>query len=104
MITSDESAAETGPQEDVKRPPAIDLEKQKKISYELNITRGKDERDRIQKKTFTKWCNQHLRKSGSTIDDLYEDLRDGFKLLSLLEILSGTPLAREKGKNRFHRL
>ena len=21
-----------------------------------------DERDRIQKKTFTKWCNQHLRK------------------------------------------
>ena len=43
MITSDESAAETGAQEDVKatRPPAIDLEKQKKISYELNITRGK---------------------------------------------------------------
>ena len=26
------------------------------------------------------------------IDDLYEDFRDGFKLLTLLEILSGTPL------------
>ena len=36
--------------------------------------------------------------SGSTIDDLYEDLRDGFKLLSLLEILSGTPLVSQHDK------
>ena len=30
--------------------------------------------------------------SGSTIEDLYEDLRDGFKLLSLLQNLSGQSL------------
>ncbi|KAJ6645290.1 Dystonin [Pseudolycoriella hygida] len=38
------------------------------------------------------------------VDDLFEDLRDGHNLLSLLEVLSGEPLPREKGKMRFHML
>uniref|UniRef100_A0A8B9WPH3 Microtubule actin crosslinking factor 1 n=1 Tax=Bos mutus grunniens TaxID=30521 RepID=A0A8B9WPH3_BOSMU len=63
-----------------------------------------DERDRVQKKTFTKWANKHLMKVRKHINDLYEDLRDGHNLISLLEVLSGIKLPREKGRMRFHRL
>uniref|UniRef100_A0A3B3YU78 Calponin-homology (CH) domain-containing protein n=1 Tax=Poecilia mexicana TaxID=48701 RepID=A0A3B3YU78_9TELE len=63
-----------------------------------------DERDRVQKKTFTKWINQHLFKVRKHINDLYEDLRDGHNLISLLEVLSGDTLPRERGRMRFHRL
>ncbi|XP_009330479.1 PREDICTED: microtubule-actin cross-linking factor 1 [Pygoscelis adeliae] len=62
------------------------------------------ERDRVQKKTFTKWVNKHLMKVRKHINDLYEDLRDGHNLISLLEVLSGVKLPREKGRMRFHRL
>ncbi|KAG7219467.1 hypothetical protein INR49_009301 [Caranx melampygus] len=51
-----------------------------------------DERDRVQKKTFTKWVNKHLMKAQRHITDLYEDLRDGHNLISLLEVLSGETL------------
>lgn len=64
----------------------------------------RDERDRVQKKTFTKWVNKHLMKVRKHINDLYEDLRDGHNLISLLEVLSGIKLPREKGRMRFHRL
>ncbi|XP_035020659.2 plectin isoform X9 [Hippoglossus stenolepis] len=69
-----------------------------------------DERDRVQKKTFTKWVNKHLMKhrrgaeSQHHVTDLYEDLRDGHNLISLLEVLSGDTLPREKGRMRFHKL
>uniref|UniRef100_A0A7N6F9T0 Plectin n=1 Tax=Anabas testudineus TaxID=64144 RepID=A0A7N6F9T0_ANATE len=63
-----------------------------------------DERDRVQKKTFTKWVNKHLMKAQRHITDLYEDLRDGHNLISLLEVLSGETLPREKGRMRFHKL
>ncbi|KAM9310111.1 plectin isoform 2-T2 [Pholidichthys leucotaenia] len=63
-----------------------------------------DERDRVQKKTFTKWVNKHLIKSQRHVSDLYEDLRDGHNLISLLEVLSGETLPREKGRMRFHKL
>uniref|UniRef100_A0A2K6E8L7 Dystonin n=1 Tax=Macaca nemestrina TaxID=9545 RepID=A0A2K6E8L7_MACNE len=62
------------------------------------------ERDKVQKKTFTKWINQHLMKVRKHVNDLYEDLRDGHNLISLLEVLSGDTLPREKGRMRFHRL
>ncbi|XP_058899166.1 plectin isoform X3 [Kogia breviceps] len=68
-----------------------------------------DERDRVQKKTFTKWVNKHLIKHWRAeaqrhVTDLYEDLRDGHNLISLLEVLSGDSLPREKGRMRFHKL
>ncbi|XP_049546722.1 microtubule-actin cross-linking factor 1 isoform X27 [Anopheles darlingi] len=68
------------------------------------VLRIADERDAIQKKTFTKWVNKHLKKASRRVDDLFEDLRDGHNLLSLLEVLSGEHLPREKGKMRFHML
>uniref|UniRef100_A0A673IQH2 Plectin b n=1 Tax=Sinocyclocheilus rhinocerous TaxID=307959 RepID=A0A673IQH2_9TELE len=62
------------------------------------------ERDRVQKKTFTKWVNKHLIKTQHHVNDLYEDLRDGHNLISLLEVLSGETLPRERGRMRFHKL
>ena len=48
-----------------------------------------DQRDAVQKKTFTKWINFHLsRREGLHVDDLFLDLRDGHLLLSLLEIFT----------------
>nr|KAF6270855.1 plectin [Myotis myotis] len=72
------------------------------IQHEISSL--KDERDRVQKKTFTKWVNKHLIKAQRHISDLYEDLRDGHNLISLLEVLSGDSLPREKGRMRFHKL
>uniref|UniRef100_A0A8C8EQP1 Dystonin n=1 Tax=Oncorhynchus tshawytscha TaxID=74940 RepID=A0A8C8EQP1_ONCTS len=63
---------------------------------ERAVLRIADERDRVQKKTFTKWINQHLLKVRKHVNDLYEDLRDGHNLISLLEVLSGQSLPRER--------
>nr|XP_023651005.1 dystonin isoform X2 [Paramormyrops kingsleyae] len=63
---------------------------------ERAVLRIADERDRVQKKTFTKWINQHLLKVRKHVNDLYEDLRDGHNLISLLEVLSGESLPRER--------
>ncbi|XP_029104012.1 plectin-like isoform X1 [Scleropages formosus] len=76
---------------------------------ERAVVRIADERDRVQKKTFTKWVNKHLMKHWRAkaqrhVSDLYEDLRDGHNLISLLEVLSGETLPREKGRMRFHKL
>jgi spectrin beta len=63
-----------------------------------------DEREMVQKKTFTKWVNSHLIRVGSyRVQDLYVDLRDGRLLIRLLEILSGERLPRPtRGKMRIH--
>ncbi|XP_071449100.1 microtubule-actin cross-linking factor 1, isoforms 1/2/3/4/5 isoform X30 [Hetaerina americana] len=98
--------------------------------YEENLSKFKDERDAIQKKTFTKWVNKHLKKhwkyvkaytclhvclespssaccsptASRHVNNLFEDLRDGHNLISLLEVLSAEHLPRERGKMRFHML
>ncbi|VDI17958.1 spectrin beta [Mytilus galloprovincialis] len=62
-----------------------------------------DERESVQKKTFTKWVNSHLIRTGCRIADLYIDLRDGKMLMKLLEVLSGERLPKQtKGKMRIH--
>uniref|UniRef100_A0A8C2YIC9 Spectrin beta chain n=1 Tax=Chinchilla lanigera TaxID=34839 RepID=A0A8C2YIC9_CHILA len=64
-----------------------------------------DEREAVQKKTFTKWVNSHLARVGCHIADLYSDLRDGFVLTRLLEVLSGEQLPRPtRGRMRIHSL
>jgi actinin alpha len=44
--------------------------------------------ENIQKKTFTGWVNNHLRKRGLVVQNLETDLEDGLKLIALLEIIS----------------
>ncbi|MGH0156571.1 UNVERIFIED_CONTAM: hypothetical protein FKN15_031493 [Acipenser sinensis] len=61
--------------------------------------------ERQQRKTFTAWCNSHLRKSGTQIDNIEEDFRDGLKLMLLLEVISGERLPKpERGKMRVHKI
>ncbi|XP_037397389.1 utrophin isoform X2 [Pygocentrus nattereri] len=64
-----------------------------------------DEHDAVQKKTFTKWINAQFSKTGkAAIKDMFSDLRDGRKLLDLLEGLTGTTLTKERGSTRVHAL
>ncbi|XP_067847419.1 spectrin beta chain, non-erythrocytic 1-like isoform X2 [Heptranchias perlo] len=73
-----------------------------------NVTDGRfkqlqDEREVVQKKTFTKWVNSHLARVTCRITDLYTDLRDGRMLIKLLEVLSGEQLPKPtKGRMRIH--
>ncbi|KAL4659700.1 spectrin beta chain, non-erythrocytic 1-like isoform X3 [Arapaima gigas] len=73
-----------------------------------NILEGRfkqlqDEREAVQKKTFTKWVNSHLGRVTCRIGDLYTDLRDGRMLIRLLEVLSSEQLPKPtKGRMRIH--
>uniref|UniRef100_A0A4W3HNV9 Utrophin n=1 Tax=Callorhinchus milii TaxID=7868 RepID=A0A4W3HNV9_CALMI len=69
------------------------------------MLRHANEHDDVQKKTFTKWLNARFTKSGKPpIKDLFAELRDGRKLLDLLEGLTGKPLTKERGTTRVHAL
>ncbi|XP_060548244.1 utrophin isoform X1 [Pantherophis guttatus] len=71
-----------------------------------NIIKSRsDEHKDVQKKTFTKWINTRFSKFGKQpIKDIFTDLRDGRKLLDLLEGLTGNPLLKERGTTRVHAL
>ncbi|KRX89670.1 Alpha-actinin-2 [Trichinella pseudospiralis] len=61
--------------------------------------------EKQQKKTFTAWCNSHLRKADTMIENIEEDFRNGLKLMLLLEVISGEELPRpDRGKMRFHKI
>ncbi|XP_031832552.2 dystrophin, isoforms A/C/F/G/H isoform X9 [Nomia melanderi] len=74
-------------------------------SVEEQISSIKDEREDVQKKTFAKWINSQLLKNQhEPITDLFVDLRDGNRLLSLLEVLTSKVYKRERGRMRVHHL
>uniref|UniRef100_A0A3P8VBG5 Calponin-homology (CH) domain-containing protein n=1 Tax=Cynoglossus semilaevis TaxID=244447 RepID=A0A3P8VBG5_CYNSE len=58
------------------------------------------QQEAVQKRTFTKWINSHLAKHKPPLEvnDLFEDIKDGVKLLALLEVLSGQRLPCEQGR------
>nr|XP_033792602.1 alpha-actinin-2 [Geotrypetes seraphini] len=61
--------------------------------------------EKQQRKTFTAWCNSHLRKAGTQIESIEEDFRNGLKLMLLLEVISGERLPKpDRGKMRFHKI
>lgn len=59
---------------------------------------------RIQKKTFTRWCNEHLKKQGPDhiIDEIGNDFSDGLCLILLLEALSQKKVGKYNKKPRVH--
>ncbi|XP_056337477.1 nesprin-2a [Danio aesculapii] len=61
------------------------------------------EQEQIQKRTFTNWINAQLSKRSppAAVQDLFSDLRDGTRLLDLLEMMSGQHLKRERGHGVF---
>ncbi|XP_078048160.1 muscle-specific protein 300 kDa isoform X4 [Augochlora pura] len=72
-----------------------------KSEYDAHIAAIKDEQERVQKKTFVNWINSYLSKRMPPfhVEDLIEDLKDGTRLLALLEVLSGEKLSVERGRN-----
>ena len=57
------------------------------------ITELKLERILLQRKTFTKWVNSFLEKSGVHINNIFTDFSDGKLLIKLLENISGRKIA-----------
>ncbi|XP_066986140.1 dystrophin-like isoform X7 [Macrobrachium rosenbergii] len=79
-----------------------DLQDQSEVVQNMSQT---DEREDIQKKTFAKWINSQLVKGQhAPVTDLFYDLRDGTRLLALLEVLTNKTFKREKGRMRVHHL
>lgn len=61
--------------------------------------------EKQQRKTFTAWCNSHLRKAGTQIEEINDDFRNGLKLMLLLEVISSEQLPKpDRGKMRFHKI
>jgi len=54
---------------------------------------------RVQKKTFTRWCNTYLVERKMRIDDITKDLASGVCLINLLEQISGKTVAANYSKN-----
>uniref|UniRef100_G1P1G2 Calmin n=1 Tax=Myotis lucifugus TaxID=59463 RepID=G1P1G2_MYOLU len=64
-----------------------------------------EERENVQKRTFTRWINLHLEKCDPPLEvkDLFIDIQDGRILMALLEVLSGRNLLHEY-KSSSHRI
>ncbi|XP_031782476.1 dystrophin isoform X13 [Nasonia vitripennis] len=76
-----------------------------RMPLEHQVAHVKYEREDVQKKTFAKWINSQLLKNQhEPIGDLFLDLRDGNRLLSLLEVLTSKSYRRERGRMRVHHL
>jgi len=54
---------------------------------------------RVQKKTFTRWCNTYLIERKLSVNDLTKDLATGILLINLLEQISGKVVATNYAKN-----
>ncbi|XP_067130355.1 LOW QUALITY PROTEIN: muscle-specific protein 300 kDa-like [Centruroides vittatus] len=73
---------------------------EKEYQYLQTINYLAEEQERVQKKVFTNWINHCFAqvKPPIIVNDLIGDLRDGTKLIVLLEVLSGERLYGERGK------
>jgi Ca2+-binding EF-hand superfamily protein len=60
----------------------------------------------VQKKTFTKWTNSHLKKVGSQITDVITEFDNGIKLMQLVKALYGIEIPKYNAnpKMRPHKL
>ena len=57
---------------------------------------------RIQKKTFSRWCNEHLKVQKLSMEDLTSDLSDGVRLIVLIEVLANKKVGRYNKKPRVY--
>uniref|UniRef100_A0A5K3FEG0 Calponin-homology (CH) domain-containing protein n=1 Tax=Mesocestoides corti TaxID=53468 RepID=A0A5K3FEG0_MESCO len=55
----------------------------------------------IQKNTFTRWANEHLKTKGTSVDDIQFDFADGLRLIDLIESLSGQKFRHVNRKPSF---
>ena len=55
----------------------------------------------IQKNTFTRWTNEHLKQANKSIASLETDLSDGLRLCALIQVLSGKTFKRLNKRPNF---
>ena len=56
----------------------------------------------IQKKVFTRWCNERLKVVELSLDDLVLDFSDGVRLIALVQALSRKMVGRYSKKPRVY--
>ncbi|CAH0522442.1 unnamed protein product [Peronospora belbahrii] len=72
-----------------------ELEELKRVN---NMAGYNEEWVDVQKNTFTRWANTYLSRKRMTIEDLYEDLKDGIRLIALLQIVCREKVCRKFNK------
>lgn len=55
----------------------------------------------IQKNTFTRWANEHLKTVNKHLADLETDLSDGLRLLNLVEVLAAKKFQKYNRRPNF---
>uniref|UniRef100_H2ZJT7 Calponin-homology (CH) domain-containing protein n=1 Tax=Ciona savignyi TaxID=51511 RepID=H2ZJT7_CIOSA len=58
----------------------------------------------IQKNTFTRWCNEHLKIINKRLGSLETDLSDGLRLIGLIEILSQKKMGKHNKRPNFRQM
>ncbi|XP_078492931.1 filamin-C [Ciona intestinalis] len=58
----------------------------------------------IQKNTFTRWCNEHLKCINKRVANLETDLSDGLRLIGLIEILSQKKMGKHNKRPNFRQM
>ena len=76
--------------EDEEKMPATERELAEDAQWKL-----------IQKNTFTRWANEHLKTVNKHISELETDLSDGLRLLALVEVLSGKKFQKYNRRPNF---
>ena len=61
--------------------------------YSSRIVKSREAQDKQQLKTFTRWWNWKLQKSGITVTDLCEEIKPGVISMNLIELLSASDAA-----------
>ena len=56
----------------------------------------------IQKRVFTRWCNEQLKEDALEIEELSKDFCDGVRLVALIEALTEKKVGRYHKKPRMH--
>ena len=60
--------------------------------------------EEIQKNTFTRWCNFHLKNVHKEIKNLSKDFSDGLHLIALLQVLSNQKIKKYHKKPIFRQM
>ena len=79
-------------------PSTMDISEENQEDY-LQLRRNISEEapwKQMQKTTFTRWANEHLKQAGEQIVNLERDLSDGLLLTTLLEVLSKKELGTKE--------
>lgn len=99
MNTNEDGAAGGEQEYEQKRDP--DAEEDEEMALKEKDLADDAPWKRIQKNTFTRWCNEHLKCVNKHIADLDFDLSDGIRLIALLQVLSQKRVPKHNQKPTF---